>query len=65
MGAIERKHLELGIPAFLRPADEAIYLWSSERSLVIVKDGGNVTLTADDLRKLFGFCRATSLEEQL
>lgn len=53
------------IPACLKLADEVCFMWSSKRCLIIIKDGDNVTLNAADLRKLFGFARASLIEEQL
>lgn len=39
------------IPAFLeRKEPAAVYLWSSQRRLVILKDNGRVDLSADELR---------------
>ena len=61
MGAIERKHLELGIPAFLRPAEVDVLLgnpakagralgWKARTSLAEL-----VGLMVDaDLRRLGG-----------
>jgi hypothetical protein len=62
------KVLELGIPAFLQPPqpkEEAVYLWSSAHCLVVIRDGDSVTLTADDLHRLFNFVDDCKIEEQI
>ena len=47
-----------------READ-ADYAWFSSRHLLVLKDGDTISLSPDDLRRLFAFVDANKIEEQL
>jgi hypothetical protein len=54
------------IPACLAKREEdAIYAWFSTRRLLVIKDGQQLTLSADDLRGLLRFVDANKIGEQL
>lgn len=56
MNAPDTQMSRIEIPAFLeRKEPAAVYLWSSQRRLVVLKDKGRVDLSADDLRALRRF----------
>ncbi len=61
-----RRDLLLDVPDFLqRTGPAAIYGWMSSRTLLIIKDGENISLCADDIVALIGFISANGIGEQL
>lgn len=44
---------------------EAAFAWFSNRRLLIVKGAVELSLSADDLKRLFNFVEACTIEEQL
>lgn len=44
---------------------DADYGWFSSRRLLVAKDGDAISLSADDLRRLFDFIEANNIEEQI
>lgn len=54
------------IPACIAKREpDAIYGWFSTRRLLVIKDGQQLTLSADDVKQLFNFVESCTIEEQL
>lgn len=54
------------IPSCLAKREpDAIYGWFSTRRLLVIKDGQQLTLSADDVKGLFNFVEGCTIEEQL
>lgn len=58
--------LPVEIPSCLTKREpDAIYAWFSTRRLLVIKDGKQLTLSADDVKGLFSFVDGCTIEEQL